>query len=95
MVVPLLERKYILLKNYSMCITIHIERCAMRTNIVLDDNLVDEAFKYANEIHTKKELIEVALREFVNSRKMKNIKDLKGKIVFADDYDYKKMRIAR
>ena len=78
-----------------MCITIHIERCAMRTNIVLDDNLVDEAFKYANEIHTKKELIEVALREFVNSRKMKNIKDLKGKIAFADDYDYKKMRIAR
>jgi len=67
----------------------------MRTNIVLDDNLVDEAFKYANEIHTKKELIEVALREFVNSRKMKNIKDLKGKIAFADDYDYKKMRIAR
>ena len=78
-----------------MCITIHIERCAMRTNIVLDDNLVDEAYKYANEIHTKKELIEVALREFVNSRKMKNIKDLKGKIVFSEDYDYKKMRTAR
>jgi len=67
----------------------------MRTNIVLDDSLVDEAFKYANEIHTKKELIEVALREFVNSRKIKNLKDLKGKIVFAEDYDYKKMRTAR
>jgi len=67
----------------------------MRTNIVLDDNLVDEAFKYANEIHTKKELIEVALREFVNSRKIKNLKDLKGKISFAEDYDYKKMRTAR
>ena len=67
----------------------------MRTNVVLDDSLVDEAFKYANEIHTKKELIEVALREFVNSRKMKNLKDLKGKIEFADDYDYKKMRIAK
>jgi len=67
----------------------------MRTNIVLDDNLVDEAFKYANEIHTKKELIEVALREFVNSRKIKNLKDLKGKISFAEDYDYKKMRTVR
>jgi len=78
-----------------MCIIIHIERCIMRTNIVLDDNLVDEAFKYANEIHTKKELIEVALREFVNSRKIKNLKDLKGKISFAEDYDYKKMRTAR
>ena len=78
-----------------MCIIIHIERCIMRTNIVLDDNLVDEAFKYANEIHTKKELIEVALREFVNSRKIKNLKDLKGKISFAEDYDYKKMRTVR
>ena len=67
----------------------------MRTNVVLDDNLLDEAFKYASGIHTKRELIEVALREFVNSRRMKNLKDLKGKIAFSDDYDYKKMRATR
>ena len=67
----------------------------MRTNIVLDDNLVEEAFKYANDIHTKRELIEVALKEFVVKRKMKNLKDLKGKILFDDDYDYKKMRLSR
>ncbi|HAH62273.1 MAG TPA: DUF2191 domain-containing protein, partial [Treponema sp.] len=54
----------------------------MRTNIVLDDTLVDEAFKYAETIHTKKDLIEVALKEFVRARKMKNIRDLKGKIAF-------------
>jgi len=64
----------------------------MRTNIVLDDNLVDEAFKYAESIHTKKDLIEIALKEFVKNRKMKNIRDLKGKVLFADGYDYKKMR---
>jgi hypothetical protein len=58
----------------------------------LDDGLVDEAFKYAENIHTKRELIEVALREFVTTRKIKNIRDLKGKISFADDYDYKAMR---
>lgn len=67
----------------------------MRTNIVLDDQLVDEAFKYAENIKTKKDLIEMALKEFVKNRKMKNIKDLKGKILFADDYDYKKMRIGK
>jgi Arc/MetJ family transcription regulator len=67
----------------------------MRTNIVLDDQLVDEAFKYAENINTKKDLIEIALKEFVRNRKMKNIKDLKGKIIFADDYDYKKMRIGK
>jgi Arc/MetJ family transcription regulator len=64
----------------------------MRTNIVLDDNLVEEAFKYADSIHTKKDLIETALKEFVKTRKMKNLRDLKGKIQFADDYDYKSMR---
>ena len=67
----------------------------MRTNIVLDDNLVEEAFKYANDVHTKRELIEVALKEFVTTRKMKNLKEIKGKIQFDESYDYKKMRIAR
>ena len=64
----------------------------MRTNIVLDDQLVDEAFKYAEHIKTKKDLIETALKEFVRNKKMKNLKELKGKIQFADNYDYKKMR---
>ncbi len=67
----------------------------MRTNIVLDDNLVEEAFKYANDVHTKRELIEVALKEFVITRKMKNLKEIKGKIQFDESYDYKKMRLAR
>jgi Arc/MetJ family transcription regulator len=67
----------------------------MRTNVVLDDNLVDEAFKYAENIHTKKELIETALKEFVRTRKMKNLRELKGKIRFADEYEYKKMRIGQ
>ena len=67
----------------------------MRTNIVLDDQLVDEAFKYAENINTKKDLIEIALKEFVKNRKMKNLRELKGKILFSDDYDYKKMRIGK
>jgi len=36
----------------------------MRTNIVLDDVLVKEAFKYAS-VTTKRELINLALKEFV------------------------------
>ncbi|GAB1481902.1 hypothetical protein MASR2M78_07170 [Treponema sp.] len=67
----------------------------MRTNIVLDDNLVEEAFKYAESIQTKKDLIEAALKEFVQKRKMKNLRDLKGQIQFADDYDYKAMRVGQ
>jgi len=67
----------------------------MRTNIVLDDILVEEAFKYSSSIRTKKELIETALREYVQNRKIKDLRELKGKIQFSDDYDYKKMRIGK
>jgi Arc/MetJ family transcription regulator len=64
----------------------------MRTNIVLDDELVKEAFKFSQTISTKRELIETALKEYVNNRKRKSLKELKGKINFSVDYDYKKMR---
>jgi Arc/MetJ family transcription regulator len=64
----------------------------MRTNIVLNDELVDEAFKFSQAISTKRELIEVALKEYVDNRKRKSIKDLKGKIKFRENYDYKAMR---
>jgi Arc/MetJ family transcription regulator len=64
----------------------------MRTNVVLDDKLVDEAFKYAQTISTKRELFETALREYVDTRKRNNIRDLRGKITFKSDYDYKAMR---
>ncbi|RPI77363.1 MAG: type II toxin-antitoxin system VapB family antitoxin [Desulfobacteraceae bacterium] len=63
----------------------------MRSNIISDDNPVNEAFKYAGNIHAKKELIEVALKEFVSIRKIRNLRDLKGKIQFDDTYDYKKI----
>lgn len=66
----------------------------MRTNIVLDDQLVQEAFKYS-QIKTKRELITTALEEFVANRRRKNLMDLKGKIAFAEDYDYKALRAGK
>lgn len=63
----------------------------MRTNIVIDDALIKEAMKLSN-LKTKKEVVNLALKEFVQNRKRKNLKDLKGKIEFAEDYDYKNMR---
>ena len=63
----------------------------MRTNINLDDKLVKEAFKYTN-VSTKKELINLALKEFVETNKRMNPKEIKGKIKFERDYDYKKLR---
>lgn len=67
----------------------------MRTNIVLDDQLVEEAFRYSKNIRTKRELIEIALKEYVAKHKMKDLRELKGKIEFDGNYDYKEMRSAK
>lgn len=63
----------------------------MRTNVNLDDDLVNEAFKYTGA-KTKKELINIALKELVETRKRLNLLDLAGKIKFIENYDYKALR---
>jgi Arc/MetJ family transcription regulator len=63
----------------------------MRTNIVLDDALVEEAMTLSGA-RTKKELISSALHEFIIARKRRNLLDLDGKIGFSEGYDHKKLR---
>ncbi len=63
----------------------------MRTNVVLDDEIVKTAFKYSRA-KTKKELINEALRELIASRQKLDLRDLRGKIEFSENYDYKKLR---
>ena len=63
----------------------------MRTNVVLDDSLVQEAILLSG-VKTKKAVIALALQEFVMSRKRLNLLELAGKINFRDDYDYKACR---
>ena len=66
----------------------------MRTNVVLNEKLVNEALKLGNA-KTKKEVIHMALEEFVENRKRLSLLDLSGKIRFAEGYDYKRMREGR
>lgn len=66
----------------------------MRTNIELDDALVEEAFRLTN-VRTKKDLLNLALQELIHSRKKKNLLDLAGKVQLCDDYDYKALRQTR
>jgi len=63
----------------------------MRTNIVIDDKLMEEAMILSGA-RTKKELISNALQEFVTTRKCLNLLDLDGKIEFEKAYDYKVLR---
>ena len=63
----------------------------MRTNIVIDEALVAEAFALSN-IRTKRELIDRALREFVARHKRGNLMDLYGSDGMDPEYDYKAAR---
>ncbi|MCC2666169.1 MAG: hypothetical protein K0S63_85 [Gammaproteobacteria bacterium] len=63
----------------------------MRTNIVLNDSLVKEAFRYTTA-SSKRELIELPLKEFVENHRRHDIRKLKGKIKIRENYDYKKIR---
>jgi len=66
----------------------------MRTNIVLDDELVKEAMALSSA-KTKKELVTNALQEFVRARKQRNLLELDGKIEFSENYDHKSLRQGR
>ena len=63
----------------------------MRTNIVLDDDIVKAAFRHS-KARTKKELIHEALKELITARQRLDLTELRGKVAFRTDYDYKKLR---
>jgi Arc/MetJ family transcription regulator len=63
----------------------------MRTNVVLDDELVREAMALS-QLKTKRDLVDQALREFVAFRKRLNIRDLRGSGLIDESYDYKALR---
>ncbi|HDH98794.1 MAG TPA: type II toxin-antitoxin system VapB family antitoxin [Deltaproteobacteria bacterium] len=63
----------------------------MRTNIVIDDELLNEAFSVSNA-RTKKDLVHEALKLLVKVKKRKDLTELAGSISFYDGYDHKKLR---
>ena len=63
----------------------------MRTNIVIDDDILKTAFRYS-KAKTKKELIHEALKELIAAKQKLDLRELRGKISFRADYDYKKLR---
>jgi Arc/MetJ family transcription regulator len=66
----------------------------MRTNIVIDDDLLNEAFSVSNA-KTKKDLIHVALTEYIRIKKRKDLTELAGSIKFHKNYNHKKLRKLR
>ncbi|OQX76350.1 MAG: DUF2191 domain-containing protein [Bacteroidetes bacterium 4484_249] len=61
----------------------------MRTNIVIDDLLMEEALRLS-QLKTKKSVIEKALELLIRFEKQSAIKELKGKLKWEGDLN--KMR---
>jgi Arc/MetJ family transcription regulator len=66
----------------------------VRTNIVIDDDLLKEAFT-VSRARTKKDLIHEALKELIRLRKRKDLTELAGSIEFYKGFDHKKLRKLR
>ena len=63
----------------------------MRTNIVLNDELVEQAFALTG-VRTKKDLINLALQELIRSRRRKDLTDLAGRIRLRTGFNHKALR---
>ncbi|MFI5135631.1 MAG: type II toxin-antitoxin system VapB family antitoxin [Chitinophagales bacterium] len=57
---------------------------AMRTNVDIDDELIEKV-KKAAKLRTKKEVIHFALNEAIRNLNMKKLAELKGKINWKGD----------
>ncbi|MEW8525383.1 MAG: type II toxin-antitoxin system VapB family antitoxin [Candidatus Thiodiazotropha endolucinida] len=58
----------------------------MRTNIEIDDKLMDDVLK-ATGLKTKKDAVELGLKTLIKLNKQENIKKLRGKLQWTGDLD--------
>lgn len=58
----------------------------MRTNIVIDDALMDEALR-ATGVKTKREAVELGLKSLIRLKKQERIKDFRGALKWEGDLE--------
>lgn len=58
----------------------------MRTNIVIDDQLMEDALS-SSGLKTKKEAVEEGLKLLIRRKKQEKIKNLKGKLTWEGDLE--------
>ena len=56
----------------------------MRTNIVIDDNLIGDAIKLTG-VKTKREAVELGLKTLISLKKQENIRKFRGKLKWEGD----------
>lgn len=63
----------------------------MRTQLVLDDALVDEAMRLSGA-KSKRDVVDLALREWIARYHQRALRELVGQDLFDPDYDVRKVR---
>jgi Arc/MetJ family transcription regulator len=58
----------------------------MRTNIVIDDKLMEDALKVTG-LHTKRDAVELGLKTLIRLKKQEGIKKLRGRLKWEGDLD--------
>ncbi len=65
-----------------------------RTNIVLDDALVEEGLRLTG-LPSKRALVQEALTAYVAWQRRRRISELRGKVEFDAEYDHRRLRNSR
>ncbi len=60
-------------------------------NFAIDHALIEEAYKLT-EIKTKTEIINIALKEFIQKHKADDVISMFGQVEYDNDYNYKALR---
>ncbi|MGV7927562.1 MAG: type II toxin-antitoxin system VapB family antitoxin [Spirochaetota bacterium] len=63
----------------------------MATNLAIDETLLEEALKVGG-FKTKKETVNVALKELIQRRKQEDVVRMFSSVRYDKNYNYKKMR---
>lgn len=58
----------------------------MRTNIIIDDELIAETLR-ATGLKTKKEVVELGLKTLLRLRRQAGIRELRGKVAWEGDLE--------
>jgi Arc/MetJ family transcription regulator len=58
----------------------------MRTNIVIDDNLMNDALKLTG-VKTKREAVELGLKTLIRLKKQENIRRFRGRLQWDGNLD--------
>jgi Arc/MetJ family transcription regulator len=73
---------YVLCVNYTY--NLHTRQLTMRTNIVIDDELMSDALKVTG-VKTKKEAVELGLKMLIQLKKQAEVKEWRGKLTWEGD----------